>query len=775
MNDDRDRRIDALERRASSLSAAILRINETLDLPTVLREVAECACALTATDLGVIATVDEAGAVLDYVTVGFTDEEHHGMEDWPEGPRLFAHMRDVHAPLRIADLAQWVSDLGFDTDLMPHTAIIGMPLRRGDQHVGNFFVGAKAGGEAFSAADEEILALFASQAAAAVANARAHQSERRARADLEALIDTSPVGVVVFNASDGEVLSLNREAQRIVESLRTPGRPAQHLLEEATCRLADGREIALDRLPLARELTSAVTMRAEEIVLSLPDGRHVSALVNATPIHSAGGDVETVVVTIQDLAPLEELERQRAAFLDMVSHELRAPLAAIAGSATMLDGAVETLDRAEMRAYFRVIAEQAEQMRGLISELLDAGRIDSGTLSVSPEPTEVAMLVDRARSTFVNSGARHAVEVDLAPDLPRVLADRRRIVQVLSNLLANAAGQAPDALPIRVGAVRAGTHVEVSVRDEGRGIAPERLAQLFRKHAGDGARGVGGGLGLAICKGLVEAHGGRIRAESAGPGQGACFTFTIPAAAEAERAAASVGGAQHLHPNGDGPARVLVVDDDPAALRFVREVLSEAGYAVHVTADHRDLPRLLELERPDLVLLDLVLPDADGIELMRDSPGLAGLPVIFISVHGRDAMVAQALDSGAVDYIVKPFSPTELAARVRAALRRRANPEPFLLGDLAIHYDERRVEVAGEPVDLTAKEFDLLRALSLGAGRVLTYDALVHRVWRGGGDDSLVRTFVKQLRRKLGDNPRDPSWIFNQRGVGYRMPQPDDP
>ena len=191
-----------------------------------------------------------------------------------------------------------------------------------------------------------------------------------------------------------------------------------------------------------------------------------------------------------------------------------------------------------MREFFRIIVDQADHMRGVISDLLDAGRIDSGTLSVSPEPSDLASLVDRARNTFLSGGGLHTVLIDLPPELPRVMADRRRIVQVLNNLFSNAARHAPESSPIRVAALREGVHVAVSVSDQGRGVTPERLPKLFQKYTGagaeDGKRGLAGtGLGLAICKGLVEAHGGRIRAESGGTGQGTRFTFTVPVAEEA--------------------------------------------------------------------------------------------------------------------------------------------------------------------------------------------------------------------------------------------------
>ena len=772
----------ALRERIARLSESILRINETLDLGTVLHEVVRCACALTAARYGVITTVDGAGRVGDFVTTGLTDDEHRRMAAWPDGPRLFAHLRDLPSPLRTADMAAYVRDLGFAADLLPAQTLVGMALAHSGEPVGNFYLAGKDGGAAFTDADEEVLVLFASQAAATIAKARTYRDEQRTRANLQALVDTSPVGVVVFDAGTGAPLSFNREAKRIVETLRMPGKPPEQLLEVMTCRLADGREIALSEFPLARELGGAQTIRGEEIELSVPDGRRITTLINATPIQAADGTIESVVVTMQDLAPLEELERLRAEFLDMVSHELRGPLTSIKGSAVTLMDTASTLERAEMREFFRIIVEQTDHMRSLISDLLDAGRIDTGTLSVAPEPVAVAALVDRARNMFLSGGSGHSILIDLAPELPRVMADPRRIVQVLTNLFGNAARHAPESSPIRVAAARDGMHVVIAVRDEGRGIAPERLAHLFRKYSraatGEGGRGIGSGLGLAICKGLVEAHGGRIRAESGGPGQGSVFTFTIPVAEETAGAAA---GADDRRPGpvraGDEPARVLVVDDDPQTLRYVRDALGAADYVVLVTGDHRELSDLIRTERPHLVLLDMMLPDADGLELMRSVPELADQPVIFISAYGRDETIAQALESGAADYIVKPFSPTELVARVRSAFRGRAQAEPFRLGDLVIHYDAHQVTVADRPVELTATEYKLLRALSLEAGRVLTYDSLNRRIWglHNSADTNLVRSFVRSLRRKLGDDPKAPAYIFNQRGVGYRFARPDPP
>ena len=768
----------ALRERFSTLNEAILRINASLDLDTVLNEAVTSACELTGARFGIITPVDETGVRLDAVSWGFTAEQWRETAAWADKVPMFEHLSRLPGPFRVANLGDYIRSIGLEPAPTFSCTFQYVPMRHRGVHVGHFCLAGKGGGQEFSDEDEEVLALFAAQVAAAVANARAHRGERRVRAHLEALVETSPVGVVVFDLQSGRPVSFNREARRIMESLRLPRRPPEQLLELILCRRTDGREISLSEFPLAQQPGNGGTVWAEEVELAAPHGPSVHTLVNSTPIQSPGGGTESAVMTLQDLAPLDEIERQRAEFLSLVSHELREPLTSIKGSAATLLEEGEALEAAERREFSRIIVGQTNHIRGLISDLLDAGRIGAGTLTVTPEPVEVVDLVEPARSAFLSGGGRHAILVDLPAELPRVMAERRRIVQVLANLIANAARHAPESSPIRVAAALEPAHVAVSVTDEGRGVAPEELPNLFSRHiAGEEGAPLGHGLGLAICNGLVEAHGGRIWADSAGLGRGTTFTFTIPAAAEPSGAVPGHSSdPARKAAGGDEPPRILVVDDDPQTLRFVRDALSRAGYAPLVTGVPEEIPHLIQSEGPQLVLLDLLLPGSDGIELLGRIPELSDQPVIFISAYGRDETVARALESGAADYIVKPFSPTELVARVRAALRRHIEPPPFSVGTLVIDYQRRRVTVGGTGVDLTATEYELLRLLSLQAGTVVTHQTLLRRVWarHDRPQANLVRIFVRNLRRKLGDSASRPTYIINERGVGYRMPSPGD-
>ena len=776
----------ALRNRLSRLADASLRINESLDFDTVLQGVLDSARSLTGAQYGALTLMDDAGALQDLLFSGMTDFQGQQFLNIPDGLKLFEHLSRLPMPLRLSDLLGHIRSLGMP-DLNPPIPVgqevpfMAAPVLHRGEPLGNLFLAKVAAGDEFSQEDEEILMMFAAQAAMVVSNARRFRDEQRARTDLQTLIETSPVGVVVFDAKTGYPASFNQEARRIIDALREPDQSPEQLLEVITVRRGDGREFSLQEFPLPQLLSVDETIRAEEILIRVPDGRSVTALVNATPILSEEGEVGSYVITLQDMTPLEELERLRAEFLAMVSHELRTPLTSVKGSVATLLDASASLNPAEVAQFHRVIDAQADRMREMISDLLDVARIEMGTLSITPEPTDVSALIEDARTPFLSGRRGHRLDIDLSPNLPYVMVDRMRISQVLTNLLSNAARNSEESSPIRMTVALEGIHVVVSVTDEGRGVLPERLPHLFRKFTRSDEdsrsdRSERTGLGLAICKGIVEAHGGRIWAESDGPGMGARFTFTMPAVGEAEARSAPYPAARtaSLTAAAQDQLRVLAVDDDPQTLRHVRDALTNAGYVPMVTGDPKEVLSLVENEKPDLILLDLALPGSDGIELMIEIAELTDAPVVFLSAYGREENVSQALDMGAADYIVKPFSPIELAARIRAALRKRETVElapPYVLGDLEIDYTDRQVFLAGNPVPLTAIEYRTLAELSSNAGRILTYEHIMRNVWGGVGDGDVrpMRTVVSRIRRKLGDDPDHPTYIFTEPRVGYRM------
>ena len=290
----------------SRLGAANLRISGSPDPTTVLREALVGALGVTGARYGVIATLGEAARSGDVVTSGLTEEARS---------RLIEQVRGASQPLSLADLPVYARSLGFVSDPILPKAFLATPIRHSGTDLGYFLLAEKADRREFTGEDEGLLLLVASQAGAAIANLRTKCAAERVRAHLEALIETAPVGALVFDARTGNVLSLNQEVKRLVEGLRMPGRTSEQLLEVLSVRRADGREFVLGESPLPPELATDETVRAEEIVVSVPDGRKATLLVNATAVHSGDGTVVSQVVTVQDLAPIQELERLRGEFV----------------------------------------------------------------------------------------------------------------------------------------------------------------------------------------------------------------------------------------------------------------------------------------------------------------------------------------------------------------------------------------------------------------------------------------------------------------------------
>lgn len=224
----------------------------------------------------------------------------------------------------------------------------------------------------------------------------------------------------------------------------------------------------------------------------------------------------------------------------------------------------------------------------------------------------------------------------------------------------------------------------------------------------------------------------------------------------------------------DAELRILVVDDEPPIRRFLRTALSAHQYAIFEAVNGRAAIDAVISTRPDLIVLDLGLPDIDGLEVTRQLREWTAVPIIVLSVREHETDKIAALDAGADDYLTKPFSVGELLARIRTALRHaaRSTTEPvFTAGELHVDLARRLVKVADQEVQLTPTEYDLLRVLVTDAGKVLTHRQLLRRVWGLGYDDELhmLRVNISNLRRKIESDPARPCYIVTEPGVGYRL------
>lgn len=227
----------------------------------------------------------------------------------------------------------------------------------------------------------------------------------------------------------------------------------------------------------------------------------------------------------------------------------------------------------------------------------------------------------------------------------------------------------------------------------------------------------------------------------------------------------------------DSDNTILVVDDESRMIQFTTMNLELEGFRVISASDGYEALEKVTRELPDLVLLDIMMPDMDGFETLKRLREISDVPVIFLSVKGEEYDRVHGLDLGADDYITKPFSPRELVSRIRAVLRRTeaksttTKSEVEVDGDLRINFDERKVIVRGQEVHLRPTEYRLLYQLVSNAGRLLTHETLLSRVWgpEYRDEDHYVRLYITYLRQKIEKDPKNPEYILSERGLGYRF------
>ncbi|MGH8327306.1 MAG: ATP-binding protein, partial [Steroidobacteraceae bacterium] len=431
----------------------------------------------------------------------------------------------------------------------------------------------------------------------------------------------------------------------------------------------------MEEAPPLRSLQGEVIKDEEQIVRTPRTGSLRHRQVSSSPVRNANGEIIGAVSVVRDVterkraqAALEEADRRKNVFLATLSHELRNPLAPIRTAARLLES--RDLSQENLKRCRTIIARQVGQLGSLLDDLLDVSRLTRGELTLKRSTVPLRQVLDAAvEAAQPLIGARHhRLELDFPPLMPRIVADSVRLTQVVSNLLTNAAKYTPEGGAIVLGFRLEPEALELFVRDNGIGLAPQQQEQIFEMfvRAEPAAERTDGGLGigLALVKALVELHDGRVGVQSAGRDAGSTFTVTLPksivAASEAaprDQAAADAPPAR-LH-------RVLVADDNADGADVLATLLQLAGHEVHVAHDGLEALEIAARVRPDVALLDIGMPGMSGYDLaarIRSEPWGGGMLLVAVTGWGQEDDKRKAKEAGFDHHLTKPMDPTLLEA-----------------------------------------------------------------------------------------------------------------
>ncbi|WP_416398630.1 ATP-binding protein [Allohahella sp. A8] len=365
---------------------------------------------------------------------------------------------------------------------------------------------------------------------------------------------------------------------------------------------------------------------------------------------------------------LREIDRRKDEFLAMLAHELRNPLAPIRAAADLLQ--IADLDEQRVRQTSQIIGRQVEHMTGLVDDLLDVSRVTTGQVKIERSPLDINHIINEAieQVSPVMRVRRHQLALQMMPESTMVVGDRKRLVQVLANILNNAAKYTNEGGRIEVNSTAVGAEVLVEVIDDGIGMSPDVIArafELFAQAERTSDRSSGGlGLGLALVKSIIELHGGSVSCSSPGTGKGSTFMIRLPRMDEAGTDA-SADGEEAANPDFERPPRILLVDDNEDAASMLSLLLRSVGYDVSVEYDAKRALEQSALHHFDVFLLDIGLPEISGIELarrLRAQAETADAAIIAVTGYGQDQDRAQTSAAGFDHHLVKPIDFRKLAA-----------------------------------------------------------------------------------------------------------------
>lgn len=418
---------------------------------------------------------------------------------------------------------------------------IAVPLGDGTNLLGVLYIGNRHPSR-FSPEDAQLLMTFAKQATIAIQNARLYEeavSQRElaeaGRRRLQVIVDSMPEGVIMVEGPDGQSYAVN-DAGR---SLLGVGSSSDLRLDRASGALGmlmpEGLPYPWDQFPLARALERGEVVLGREAIIQRPDGSRIPVLINSAPFRDPEGRISGAVAVFQDISRSKEAEQLKDEFVSLVSHELRTPLTSIKGAARTLLRHHDVIAADTQLELLQDVDEEADRLYRLVENLLDFSRAEAGALHLSTEPVHLGKLVARVMEEMSAKAVACRFETHIPPGILPVEADPVRVEQVLRNLLDNAVKYSPEGGLVDITLESGDGVVRVAARDRGLGISredQERVFERFQRRAAPGVAAQGVGLGLAICRRLVEAHGGSIWVESQ-PGVGSTFYFTLPVVQEA--------------------------------------------------------------------------------------------------------------------------------------------------------------------------------------------------------------------------------------------------